>query len=54
MDLNIEKVVFIIKIINLDTKVFTKKIIVSLIFKINNSNIYIIMTLINQNTIMLF
>lgn len=32
IDLNIKKIVFVIKIIDLNTKVFIKKIIVTLIF----------------------
>lgn len=51
--LNAKKVVFAIKIIELNNKLSIKKIIVVLIFKINDSSIYIAMTLINKDIIIL-
>lgn len=42
------------KIFDRDIKVFAKKIMVTFILKINSSNIYIAIALINQNIIMLF
>lgn len=54
INLVIEKIVFIIKIIDLNIMIFTKKIIIALIFEINSKNIYIKKVLINQNTIILF
>lgn len=54
IELIVKEMVVVIKIINLDTEVFTEKIMMTLIFKINRSDIYIIITLINQDTIMLF
>lgn len=47
IDLDAKKIVFDIKIIDLNTKIFAKKIIIAFIFKINSSNIYKIMVLIN-------
>lgn len=47
MDLDIKEVMFIIKIIDLDDKIFAEKAMVSLIFKINSGGIYIAMVLIN-------
>lgn len=47
IDLDAKKVVSAVKIINLDTEVFIKKIIVIPIFEIDDSSIYIAMTLIN-------
>lgn len=47
MNLNTEKVVFAIKIIDLDAEVFVKKKMVTLVFEIYGSGIYIAMTLIN-------
>ncbi len=52
--LNVEEVISIVKIIDLNTKVFTKKIMVVLIFKINSSNIHAEIASINQDTIVLF
>ena len=42
-----KKIIFTIKIINLNTKIFTKKIIVAFILKINSGSIYIKIVLIN-------
>ena len=39
--------VFAIKKINLNTKIFIEKIIIVFVFKINSNNIYIVITLIN-------
>ena len=39
--------------IDFNIKLFTKIIMVTLVFEINNSNIYIIIILINQNIMML-
>ena len=44
---------FTIKIFDLNAEVFAKKTIMTLVFKINNSNIYMVMTLINQDITML-
>lgn len=46
MDLNDKEMVFAIKIID-PIKVFTKKKLLILLYKIDHSNIYIIMALIN-------
>ena len=54
INLDIKKIVSAIKIIDVDTKIFAKKIIVILIFEVNNNNIYIKIALINQNIIILF
>lgn len=54
MDLNAEEIAFVIKIIDLDTKIFAEKTMVPLVFKIDNSNIHIVMVLINQDTTVLF
>lgn len=40
MDLNIEKVLFVVKIIDLDTEIFIRKKLVAFLFKIDGSNIY--------------
>lgn len=42
------------KIIDLNAKVFTKKIIKALVFKIDCNGIYMAMFLLNQNIIVLF
>lgn len=42
-----KKIIFTIKIINLNTKIFAKKIIVAFILKINSGSIYIKIVLIN-------
>lgn len=54
MDLNTEKVVSAMKMIDLDAEVLIKKAMVALVFKIDSSNINIVITLINQDTIVLF
>lgn len=54
MNLNIEKVLFAVKIINLNIKVFIKKKLVAFVFKINSNNIYTAMISINQDIIVLF
>ena len=53
INLIIKKIIFTINIIDLDAEISAAKIIVALVFEINNGNIYIIMTLINQDIIML-
>ena len=47
MNLDIEKVSFAVKIIDLDTEVFIGKKMVVFVFKINASNIYTAMIWIN-------
>ena len=47
IDLDAKEIIFVIKIIDLDAKVFAKKIIVALIFKIDGVAIYMTMVLIN-------
>lgn len=47
MDLDTKKVVFAVKIIDLDAEVSAEKIMVALIFEIDDSGIYIVMTLMN-------
>lgn len=47
IDLVTEKIIFVIKIIHLDTKIFIKKIIIVFIFKIDSNNIYMAIALIN-------
>lgn len=54
IDLNAEKVISAIKIIDLDTQVSAQKIMVVFVFEINSGNIYIEIALINQDTIVLF
>ena len=54
MDLDAEKVVFTMNIIDLDTEISSEKAMVALIFEINSSGIHIAKVLINQNTIELF
>ena len=49
IDWDIEEVVFIIEIIDLNNKIFIEKTMMILIFKIINNNIYIRITLINQD-----
>lgn len=53
-DLNIKDIIFIKEIIDLDIEISIKKIITSLIFKINSDNIYTKMALIDQDIIVLF
>lgn len=53
MGLNAEKVVFNVKIIDLNTEVSVKKIIVAFIFKIDCSAIYTAIILINQDIMVL-
>lgn len=53
MDLNTEKIVFAVKIINLNAEILVKKIIIAFIFEIDDINIHTIMVLINQNIIVL-
>lgn len=45
--LDVEEVVYTLKIIDLDTKVSAEKTKMALVFKINSSDIHIAMTLIN-------
>ena len=45
--LDIKKVIFAIKIIDLNTEIFAKKAIIALIFEIDSSGIYIAIILIN-------
>lgn len=52
-DLDIKKVVFTIKIINLNIKIFAKKTMMALVFEINNGSIHMIITLMNQDIIVL-
>lgn len=47
MDLDIEEMVFAMKIIDLNAEVFAEKIMVTLVFEINGGGIYMVMTLIN-------
>lgn len=47
INLNAKKMISIIKIIILDTKIFAKKLTIAFIFEINGSNIYIIIAFIN-------
>lgn len=54
LDLDVEKVMSAIKIIDLDAKMSTEKAMVALIFEIDGSGIYIAMTLMNQDTTVLF
>lgn len=54
IDLDTEDMVCVKKIIDLNIEVFAKKIIVTLVFRINNSSIYIAMALINQDITVLF
>lgn len=54
IDLEANKVIFIMKIITLNTEIFAEKIMVALIFEINDSSIYMAITFINQNTTVLF
>lgn len=49
--LDIKKVVFAIKIIDLDTEVFAEKTMVALVFEIDGNSIHMEMTLINEDTI---
>ena len=53
MNLNIRKIVFTIKIINLNTIIFVEKSIIALIFEIKSNSINIIIILINQDQIIL-
>ena len=53
INLDTEEVVFAIKIINMDTEMSAEKIIVSLGFEIDSIRIYMVITLINQDIIML-
>lgn len=54
IDLDAKKVVFIMKIIDLNAKVSAKKTTIVLIFEINGGGIYTAIVLINQDTIVLF
>lgn len=47
VDLDIEKMVFIVIIIDLDAKILAEKAMMTLFFEINGSSIYIVMVLIN-------
>lgn len=47
IDLNTKEIVFARKIIDLDIELSNKKRIITFVFKINNSDIYIAMILIN-------
>lgn len=47
INLDAKKIIFAKKIIDFKIKIFTKKRIIVLIFEIYNSNIYIIIVLIN-------
>lgn len=53
INLNAKKIVFAIKIINLDAEMFIEKVIVAFVFKINGGSIYMVMILINQDIMML-
>ena len=53
VNLDVEKMVFSIKIIDVNTKVFAKKTIMALVFEIDSNNILTAMILINQNIIVL-
>lgn len=53
INLDIQEVVVAIKIFDLDVEVFTKKIIVALIFEIECNSIYTAIILMNQNTMVL-
>lgn len=53
IDLNIEEVVSTVKIIDLDTEVFAEKTMVTLDFEIDSGGIYMAITLINQDTMVL-
>lgn len=54
INLDVEKIVFVIKIKDLDIKVFAEKTIVAFVFKIDGHNIYIKMALIDQDIKVLF
>lgn len=54
IDLDIKEVIFAVKIIDLNAEISTEKVMVVFIFEINCVDIYIAMTLVNQNTIVLF
>lgn len=47
IDLDAKKVMFVIKIIELDVKIFAKKIMIALIFEIDSIVIYITIVLMN-------
>lgn len=54
IDLNSKKVLFAIKIFDINIKMFFKKLKIILIFEINNFSIYIIIILIDQDITLLF
>lgn len=54
IDLDAEEIVSVIKIKDLNAKVFAKKTIVALVIKIDGHDIHIKMTLINQDIKVLF
>lgn len=54
IDLDAEKIIFAIKINNLNTEISAKKAMVALVFEIDNGNIHIAMALLNPNTMILF
>lgn len=54
INLNIEEVISAVKIINLDIEISAKKIMIALVFKINNSDIYMTIILINQDIVVPF
>lgn len=47
MDLNVEEVEFLMKIIDLDAKMFSEKAMVAYVFEIDDSGIYTIIFSIN-------
>lgn len=51
---NAKKILFVVKIINLDIKKFADKTIIASIFEIDGCAIHMVRTLINQKTIVLF
>lgn len=53
IDLNTEKYMFAIKIIDLNAEMFIEKIILALVFKMNGGGIYMVITLMNYNTTVL-
>lgn len=53
IDLDAKEIMFAIKIIGLNAEIIAEKIMMTLVFEINSSNIHIVITLINQNIILL-
>ena len=54
MDLDVEEVVFAVKIIGLDAEMSADKAMVALVFEIDGGGIYMAMVLMNQDTTLLF